>query len=596
MVRTDTAIGKGSPEPTLVAEGLEVVIAGTSLRVVSDLNLSLAPGEILGLVGESGSGKTTLGLALLAHQRRGLRIAAGTVVIAGTDLLRLPPAALPTERSRLIRYVPQDPATALNPTLRLRTQLAECLAPADRANDAKLLSLLDEVRLVGGRGLLRAYPHQLSGGQQQRVAIAMALAGLPRVVVLDEPTTGLDVSTQAHVLRTVRDLCTAHQIAAVYISHDLAVVASLAHRVAVMYAGRVVELGRTAQVLRRPLHPYATALLAAVPDIERPQPVQGILGQAPEPGRHLPGCAYAPRCALAVQDCSIKVPELGEAEPGSFVRCVRAGQSGEPLSGDIAALTVDAGPSAPPILVVEGLHASYGHTQVLHGISLTVPERSCLALVGESGSGKTTLARAVGGLHRDWSGSILLSGAPMGHLARRRDANTRRRVQYIFQNPYSSFNPRRTIYDSIAAALRRFERPNRAETHRRVTESLEQVAFPLSAARHFPHALSGGQRQRAAIARALIVDPDLLICDEITSALDVSVQAVIVSLLSDLQRQRGLSLLFITHNLALVRSIAQQVVVMQSGRIIESGSVAQVIDHPATEESRVLIDNVPRLR
>jgi len=579
---------------TLSVDALEIVVAGTGQPIVSDVSFSIARGEILGLVGESGSGKTTLGLGLLAHHRRGLAISRGQVWVGGQDLLEMPARDLPRLRSALVRYVPQDSGTALNPTLRIRTQLAECFEHPDQVDDATLIALLDEVKLPGRHGLLRAYPHQLSGGQQQRVAIAMAFANRPRVVVMDEPTTGLDVSTQAHVLQTVRQLCAEHAIAAVYVSHDLAVVASLAHRVAVMYAGRIVEFGPTAQVLRRPRHPYTSALIKAVPDIGRRDIVQGIPGQAPEPSRRPAGCAYAPRCPLVIPACRTAIPELSEQAARHAVRCVRAGEGATQVSGTAWRALPAASPATPAILQVRDLFVCYGATEVLHGISLVVPERSCVALVGESGSGKTTLSRAIGGLHGEVVGEIRFRDGLLPSASRRRDVGTRRRIQYIFQNPYASLNPRRSIYDSVAIALRTFESVGRAETRRRVEAVLDQVAFPLSAASSFPHELSGGQRQRAAIARALVVTPDLLICDEITSALDVSVQAVIVSLLADLQRDRGLSMLFVTHNLALVRGIAQSVAVMQSGSIIEAGDVDQVLDHPRAPQTRLLIEHVPR--
>jgi peptide/nickel transport system ATP-binding protein len=577
----------------LAVTGLEIAMAGIGLPVVTDASFTLKPGEILGLVGESGSGKTTLGLGLLAHHRRGLVISQGRVMIGGRDLLTIPAHDLPAIRKSLIRYVPQDSGTALNPALRIRTQLAENFDDPEKVDDATLIALLEEVKLPGKRGLLRAYPHQLSGGQQQRVAIAMAFAGHPRVVVMDEPTTGLDVTTQAHVLQTVRQLCREHDIAAVYVSHDLAVVASLAQRVAVMYAGRIVEIGPTDQVLRRPLHPYTTALIKAVPDIDKRSRIEGIPGQAPEPGRRPPGCSYAPRCPLVIPACRAEVPALSDQAAGHAVRCIRPGES---IGGAEAALLAPAsGSSQPaPVLRLSSLVAHYGSMEILHGISFDVPECGCVALVGESGSGKTTLARTIGGLHAEVHGGMFFRGAPLPAGSRHRNAELRRRIQYVFQNPYASLNPRRSIGQSIAIALQTFESPGRTELRRRITEALEQVALPASAAGRRPHELSGGQLQRAAIARALVVKPELLICDEVTSALDVSVQAVIIALLSDLQRDHGLSMLFITHNLALVRSIAQTAVVMQSGRIIEAGAIDQVLDHPQAPETKLLLADVPR--
>ena len=580
-------------QEALAVNDLGIALAGSRLPVVADVSFVLQAGEIMGLVGESGSGKTTLGLGLLAHARRGLAITGGRVLIGGHDLLRVAPGDLPAVRRKLVRYVPQDSGTALNPARRIGAQLRECFDEPGEVGTGTLIAMLEEVRLPAKHGLLRAYPHQLSGGQQQRVALAMAFANRPRVVVMDEPTTGLDVSTQAHVLQTVRQLCAEHGVAAVYVSHDLAVVASLARRVAVMYAGSIVEIGPTSHVLHRPSHPYTRALIKAVPDIAQRHRIEGIPGQAPEPNRRPRGCAYAPRCRLVVPACSTAMPDLREHLPGHAVRCLRPDE-GAAASAASPPLPSTETPIAAPILEVNGLVARHGTTEILHGISLAIPEHTCVALVGESGSGKTTLARAVGGLHGDMTGTMRFRGGDLPPISRHRSSELRRRVQYVFQNPYASLNPRRSIGQSIAMALHAFESPGRAETRRRVEAVLEQVAFPASAATHYPHELSGGQRQRAAIARALVVAPDLLICDEITSALDVSVQAVIIALLTELQRQQGLSMLFITHNLALVPSIAQSVEVMQAGRIVEGGETRQVLDAPRALETIRLLHDVPR--
>ena len=582
-------------QEALAVSDLGICVADIGLPVVSDVSFTLQAGEIMGLVGESGSGKTTLGLGLLAHARRGLAITSGRVLIGGHDLLRVPLGDLPAIRTRLVRYVPQDSGTALNPARRIGAQLAECFDEPGKVSPEGLMATLEEVRLPAKHGLLRAYPHQLSGGQQQRVALAMAFASRPRVVVMDEPTTGLDVSTQAHVLQTVRQLCAEHGVAAVYVSHDLAVVASLAQRVAVMYAGRIVEIGPTSHVLHRPSHPYTRALLGAVPDIARRNRIEGIPGQAPEPNRRPPGCAYVPRCPLVVPACSTAMPELREYRPAHAVRCLRPGE-GTAASAASLPPTPTETPVAAPILEVSGLVARHGTTEILHGISLAIPEHACVALVGESGSGKTTLGRAIGGLHGDVDGAMRFRGRDLPPGSRHRGSDLRRRVQYVFQNPYASLNPRRSVGQSIAVALHMFESPGRAETHRRVAAVLEQVAFPASAATHYPHELSGGQRQRAAIARALVAAPDLLICDEITSALDVSVQAVIITLLAGLQRERGLSMLFITHNLALVPSIAQSVEVMRAGRIVEGGETRQVLEAPRAPETMRLLRDVPRFQ
>jgi peptide/nickel transport system ATP-binding protein len=579
--------------PALDVEDLRVVRAGTDIEIVADVCFSLGAGEVLGLVGESGSGKTTAGLALLSHVRRGLDISGTSkVTLAGSLVRALDPAARLALRGPVICYVPQDPGTALNPALRIRTQLAECGRDGVPLSAERLEELLGEVKLPATRAFLDSYPHQLSGGQQQRVAIAMAFANRPRVIVMDEPTTGLDVTTQAHVLDIVRHLCARHGVAAVYISHDLAVVASLADRVAVMYAGRIVEMGPVDSVLRRPRHPYTRALVRAVPDLGSDAAVRGIPGQAPEPGSRPPGCSFAPRCSEATAACIEQLPGLVVAD-GHAIRCFH------PLAAELRAAPapprqVPAQP-AEPLLAVRGLRARHGAKAILHGIDLDVAPGSCLAVVGESGSGKTTLARCIAGLHADQAGEIRFAGGLLAPAGRARPTQVRREIQYIFQNPYASLNPRRTVGQSIAAALDVLENVPRAEARDRVGEVLERVSLPPAVAQRYPHQLSGGQRQRVAIARALVVNPRLLICDEITSALDVSIQAVIVEMIEKLKNDRQLSLIFVTHNLALVRSIADQVAILMAGRIVEAGETGRVFADPASPEARKLIADTPRL-
>jgi peptide/nickel transport system ATP-binding protein len=581
-------------ENTAAVSALRVEVAKSRTAVVEEVEFTLAPGEILGLVGESGSGKTTVGLALLGHSRRGLRIAGGSVRIAGEDILALSERALRTARGDLIAYVPQDPGTALNPALRIGTQLAECLRESE-GRDSHLLHLLGEVKLPATAAFLRAFPHQMSGGQQQRVAIAMAFASRPKVIVMDEPTTGLDVTTQAHVLDTIRQLCARYRVAAVYVSHDLAVVASLANRVAVMYSGRIVELGPTAKVLVAPAHPYTRALIQAVPDLDAPGVLRGIPGQAPEPARRPSGCAFAQRCSQAIDSCRGAPPPPSNVGPDHMVRCILSDRSEAPR-GTAAVQSMKPQQIGAALLQITDLRAFHGEIQILKGITLELPRQSCIALVGESGSGKTTLARCIAGLHLKLDGTMRFGDQALAAGSRYRPAEVRRQIQYIFQNPYASLNPRRSVGESIAAPLREFEPLTRQKLRQRVTAALDQVALPVAVADQYPHHLSGGQRQRAAIARALILEPALLICDEVTSSLDVSVQAVIVELLGKLQRERGLSMLFVTHNLPLVRSIAQQVAVMQGGCIVEFGPVGQVLSQPHAAETNRLLRDAPKFR
>jgi peptide/nickel transport system ATP-binding protein len=580
---------------------LQVEIEATGTPVITDVSFEIAPGEILGVVGESGSGKTTVGLALLGHARRGLRIAGGSVLLGGRDILTLGEDQLRRMRGSLVSYVPQDPASSLNPALRIGTQLREVIEAhgkqADSAVTERVAEMMREVALPGDRAFLKRYPHELSGGQQQRVGLAMAFANRPRLIVLDEPTTGLDVTTQAHVLSTVRELATLHDVAALYVSHDLAVVATLARQVAVMYAGRVVEIGPAEQLFKSAGHPYTRRLVGAIPRLTGGRSLVGIPGRAASPGHRPPGCSFAPRCSMRIDQCEVAVPALLPIAPDHAVRCIRAqlvisgeqGRVGDPIEMPAP----DEGEL--PALRLENVVASYGQTEVLHSVSLSLADHECLALVGESGSGKTTVARAIAGLHRSWTGAISLGGTELRRAARQRSGEERRRIQYIFQNPYGSLNPRQTIGQIVGQPLRVFRTASGKDADRRIAEMLERVSLTAGYARRYPDQLSGGERQRVAIARALVCDPTVLICDEVTSALDVSVQAAIVELLGSLQRDLGLAMLFITHNLPLVRSIAQGVVVMSQGSIVEQGDTGQVLTDPREPYTRQLLADTPSL-
>ncbi len=577
--------------------GLRLELAGLGLDIVDQVDLHVPPGRILGLVGESGSGKTTIGLAVLGHARRGVSIAAGTITCGETSILDLSPEALRSVRGGSVAYVPQDPSSSLNPALIIRTQLTEVLEVHDFGGSAdartkRVTEMMDEVLLPSDDEFLARYPHQLSGGQQQRVALAMSFACRPSVIVLDEPTTGLDVSTQAHVLRTVRALAALHNVAALYITHDLAVVADLADEVAVMYAGRIVEHGSTRTIFAAPVHPYTRHLVAAAPDIGGVNEIEGLSGRAPSPGKRPTGCFFAPRCALVTHGCLDAMPPVTRVAEGHTVRCIRAAEGVAAVAP--RARVVGAAAVGSPVLRLAGVSAGYQGTVIVHDVSVDVHPGECVALVGESGSGKTTISRSIGGLHREWTGTMTLHGAPLARHARGRTSEQRMKMQYVFQNPYSSLNPRRTVGESILRPLLLAGR-NRADGERLVGQMLGRVALTAGFANQYPNQLSGGERQRVAIARALVCEPDVLICDEITSALDVLVQAAIVELLATLRTELGLSLLFVTHNLPLVRSIADTVAVMHAGSIVELGPTESVIGNPQQEYTRRLIADTPSI-
>ncbi|HET8664406.1 MAG TPA: ABC transporter ATP-binding protein [Nocardioides sp.] len=568
-------------------------------EVVHDVSFEIAPGEVLGVVGESGSGKTTVGLSLLGHARRGLTISGGTILLGDQDIRAMNDAQLRRLRGSLVSYVPQDPASSLNPALRIGVQLREVLEAHgqtdSKANAARMAEMMREVALPDDPAYLKRYPHQLSGGQQQRIGLAMAFANRPRLIILDEPTTGLDVTTQSTVLATVRELAQIHDVAALYVTHDLAVVAAVATRVAVMYAGRIVELGPADKLFESSGHPYTRRLVGAIPRLTGGRSLVGIPGHAPSPGKRPSGCAFAPRCALRIDECEAAVPPMFQLSPDHASRCIKAQEVvgyQQTDYGDPVALPPSEG---TPALSLENVVGYYGSIEVLHSINMTLEQGEVLAVVGESGSGKTTTARSIAGLHHNWTGSIKLGDVELEKAARSRSTDVRRQIQYIFQNPYGSLNPRKTIGESVGQPLSVFNIASGKKAEMMVGEMLEQVSLSASYARRYPDQCSGGERQRVAIARGLISKPSVLICDEITSALDVSVQAAIVELLGELQRELGLSMVFVTHNLPLVRSIAQKVAVLADGSIVEYGRTADILANPQQEYTQHLISDTPSL-
>ena len=581
----------------LEVSGLRIDVTGAGHDIVDDVDLVIEPGQVLGLVGESGSGKTTVGLAALGHSRRGATITSGTILVDGRDVRRLDDAALRKLRGNVVSYVPQDPGAALNPAIRIGKQILEILdahgfGDNDAARRDRVAEVMREVLLPGTPDFLRRYPHQLSGGQQQRVGLAMAFACRPALIVLDEPTTGLDVTTQAHVLDTVRALCLQHRVAALYVTHDLAVVANLADRVAVMYAGRVVEEAPTAEIFAKPAHPYTRYLIAAAPDMTGERAMVGLGGRAPAPGSRPVGCSFATRCELAHDACRVALPPLAEVAPSRTARCVVPFAVPDRIEQATVATETPTHTATDAALSLRNVCASYTGVQVVHDITLDIERGECVALVGESGSGKSTLSKSIGGLHHEWTGELRVAGRALANAARERSTKDRLAIQYVFQNPYQSLNPRRTIGDSVARPLA-IGGAGKSECTRAVGEMLERVSLTAAYAHRYPDQLSGGERQRAAIARALVSKPELLICDEVTSALDVLVQAAIIDLLDDLQRDLGLSMLFVTHNLPVVRSIAARVAVMADGKIVEFGDVETILTEPAEEYTKRLLANTP---
>ncbi|AUA08295.1 dipeptide ABC transporter ATP-binding protein [Streptomyces sp. SID8382] len=582
-------------ETILDVSGLRIDLdSGTT--IVDGVDLHLRRGEILGIVGESGSGKTTTALALLGYAQRGARIAEGTVTIAGQDVLALAPPALREVRGRIISYVPQDAAQALNPALRIKGSLTDVLRRRPREKPADVPSLLSAVDLPGTPEFARRLPHQLSGGQQQRVTIAMSLACEPPVIVMDEPTTGLDVVTQRSVLTEIARLRDDEGASLVYVSHDLAVVSQLADRIAVMYAGRVVEQGPTSALLTRPRHPYTRGLLQSIPDHRQRVRLAPMPGTAPGLEDRPAGCPFAPRCAQKTDDCTVAPPLLEPVTERHEVRCTHWRRTEPPL----VRATVERRSTDPaPTVSVRGLTATHrgrgGTVVAAADISFDLGRGECLALVGESGSGKTTIARSIVGLHRTDRGSILLHGRELPPRIRDRTLDQRRGIQYVFQNPFQSLNPRRRIGEDLARPGQVLRGLSLDQARAEVPGLLERVRLPQRAADRYPAQLSGGERQRVAIARALAARPDVLVCDEVTSALDVSVQAAVLEVLAELRDDLGVSMLFITHDLGVVSVVADRVIVLERGRICENGPTERLLSAPEHPYTRRLVDAAPTL-
>jgi peptide/nickel transport system ATP-binding protein len=582
----------------LSVHGLRVEL-DSSAAVVDDVSLRVAPGEALGLVGESGSGKTTTALALLGFARPGVRIVAGEVEVVGRRVPARDEPAARTLRGSLVAYVPQDPANALNPALRIGSAIQDVLEEHVRSAQSSggVQAALASVHLPADSAFAQRFPHQLSGGQQQRVTIAMALACEPPLVVLDEPTTGLDVVTQARVLDELRRLRTERGLSMVYVSHDLAVVSQIADRIAVMYAGRVIEEGPVPAVLSRPRHPYTRGLVASIPDHVVPRRLLSMPGVAVGVGDRPPGCAFSPRCPQRQERCERELPALEPIGDGRAVRCFEwRSTPAVVLEPPLAATTRRDAGRLLQVVSLSAEHRGRRETTVAAvDISFDVLAGGCVALVGESGSGKTTIARCIAGLHVPSGGQILLGGVPLAGRAARRPLDARRRIQIVFQNPYDSLNPRHRVADAIARPARLLRGLGRQEAAPAVAELLELVRLPARVGDRFPGELSGGERQRVAIARALAAGPELLVCDEITSALDVSVQAAVLELLAELRSQLGVALLFISHDLGVVASVADTVLVLERGVVCERGRVADVLERPQHPYTQALLAAAPRL-
>jgi peptide/nickel transport system ATP-binding protein len=587
------------------------------VAAVRHADLHVAPGETVGLVGESGSGKSTLALAVLRALPEVGRIASGTVTLGGDDVAAMDEAALREMWRHRVKLVPQNPLPSMNPAHTVGRQLAETLAPdrPGRADVAQVDEMLARVGLADPDRIRRSYPFELSGGQQQRVMIAMALLGRPELLVMDEPTTNLDVTTEAAILELVRELVADTGTAVLYVSHSLGVVAQLCDRVDVLYAGEVVERAPVEQLYAAPRHPYTVGLLDSVPSLgrsKRDAPLRPIPGRIPSPRELPPGCVYAPRCPAAQDACREERQTLRAAGEGRAVACRRW--------EEIARGEAPAHPDAPelPERTVEDDQVALRATDVakrfatrrglidwlrrrpapavraLRGVDLEVRHGRTLGLVGESGSGKSTFSRAVVGLQPASEGRFELLGVPLARKLERRDREVIRRLQMVFQSSEEALNPHRSVGATLRRPFMHLGGLSRREAEARVAALLRSVQLTPAYARRRPDELSGGEKQRVAIARAFASDPELILFDESVSGLDVSVQAAVLNLLDELQRERGASYLFISHDLSVVAHLADDVAVLYLGEVMEQGPSEAVLAPPYHPYTEALLAAVPR--
>jgi peptide/nickel transport system ATP-binding protein len=617
----------GSPEPLLRVDGLTVsfATAGGAVRVVEDVGLEVAAGRTLGLVGESGSGKSVTSLAImgLIPPTSG-QVSANVLRFDGRELAELSREEMRRLRGNEMSMIFQEPMTSLNPAFTVGNQIAEAVrihqGGSRKAAKAHAAEMLDRVGIPDAHRRLKDYPHAFSGGMRQRAMIAMALANDPKLLIADEPTTALDVTIQAQILDLLRSLQADLGMAVIFVTHDLGVVADICDEVVVMYAGQVAERAEVHELFQLPHHPYSEGLLASMPQVAvRGEPLPVIPGVVPRPDEYPTGCRFAARCSYTEAVCISAAPELlviGAAENGAatrpsrkLVRCARhqelslAGSRWLPTTG-AEPTPADAHDDAKPLLSVSGLHKAFpvhssilrrvtGRVRAVDGIDFTVGAGETVGLVGESGSGKSTAARLVLRLIEPSGGTVTLDGIDITAASDRDLRRARREMQIVFQDPYSSLDPRATIAETVGEPLEVHENLKGDARDARVGELLEAVGLGRHVLRRYPHEFSGGQRQRIAVARALALNPKLLVLDEPVSSLDVSTQSQVINLLTDLQDELGLAFLFIAHDLSVVRHISDRIAVMYLGRIVEIGDAEEVYTRPTHPYTEALLSAIP---
>ncbi len=609
------------PKPLLSVRNLKTLfdLGNQAARVVDGVSFDIKRGETFALLGESGCGKsmTSLSIMQLVPQPAG-KIVEGEIRLEGEDLLNLPESGMRNVRGNRIAMIFQEPMTSLNPVLSVGQQIGESLLRhkglKGSAGRNRIIELLSAVGIPAPESRIDEYPHQLSGGMKQRVMVAIALAGDPDLLIADEPTTALDVTIQAQVLQLLRDLQKETGMAILLITHDLGVVSEMADRVAVMYAGQIVEQTSREQFFADPKHPYSRKLFDSLPDMQkRDQPLEVIKGSVPLLTQQFKGCRFEGRCDYAWTPCRDQLPDWQQSGVENQVRCHRV--NAELLAQWPEVVKVEqqkiqryeTTAAEKPLLQVNDLKVHFpirkgllkrvtGYVYAIDGIDLQIDPGKTLALVGESGCGKTTAGKAILQLNRPTAGEVLFEDEDLVHLSGEKLRKRRRDFQVIFQDPFSSMNPRMMIGDIIEEGMiAQGVGGNAQQRNVRVDTLLEQVGLSAEMRNRYPHEFSGGQRQRVCIARALAVEPKLIVCDEPTSALDVSVQAQILNLLKDLQVEYNLSYLFITHNISVVAYLAHEVVVMYLGRIVERGKVEDVLEKPLHPYTQALLAAVPTI-
>jgi len=576
------------------------------ITTVDGLSFDLHPGETVALLGESGCGKSITSLALMRLlPNEAVYGPQSQVLLDNNDILNLPEVIMRQLRGRRLAMIFQEPMTSLNPVLTIEQQLAEAFSRHEKRTHAQLreqmIKLLMEVEISEPERRLQQYPHQLSGGQKQRIVIAMALAGKPDVLIADEPTTALDVSTQTQLLILLKSLQQRYQMSILFITHDFAVVKHIAHRICVMYAGQLVESAPTLEFIRQPKHPYAQQLLMSLPSFaKRHERLKAIPGSVPSLDAIPSGCRFHPRCAHAFAPCKTEIPELQQLSDTQWVRChlYPEHDAPPPLTNDVTDWPAHAHQD-DILLSVKDLTVAFKSSQRRLGrryppfvavdeVTFELRKGRTLALVGESGSGKSTICKAVLRLQPINAGEIKYQDVNIESLHGRALHAFRKKVQIIFQDPFSSMNPRMTIGEIIAEGMQAQGMPS-SRIALKQSELLDLVNLPQQALTRYPHQFSGGQRQRICIARALATEPEVLVCDEPTSALDVSVQAQILNLLKSLQLELGLAYLFITHNMGVVSYMADEVLVLRAGKVVESGTCAEILSNPKAAYTQSLV-------